>query len=182
VCVERVYEDSTIRQRRRTVCRCWWQNERRSDDFLVTNVTGCCRYQFFRRTRSLCVHDRSAVSKSQLSGAEGEDESMRMYMRGGLIVLLQYLDEHSSRDESSGQTPGQLYYEAACMKAVNQSIGRAIRHRRDYAAIVLLDERFAKPRIRSQLPLWISSRLAIHDTFPTALVAVRDFFKAHRTL
>jgi chromosome transmission fidelity protein 1 len=28
------------------------------------------------------------------------------------------------------------------MKAVNQSVGRAIRHREDYAAIIFLDHRF----------------------------------------
>jgi chromosome transmission fidelity protein 1 len=35
----------------------------------------------------------------------------------------------------------ELFYETLCMRAVNQSIGRAIRHRLDHAAIVLLDER-----------------------------------------
>ncbi|RWS27804.1 Chl1p-like protein, partial [Leptotrombidium deliense] len=34
---------------------------------------------------------------------------------------------------------GQKYYLNACMKAVNQSIGRVIRHSRDYATIILLD-------------------------------------------
>ena len=47
------------------------------------------------------------------------------------------------------------YYENACMRAVNQSIGRAIRHQNDYAAIVLLDRRFGSDRIRSKLPGWI---------------------------
>lgn len=47
------------------------------------------------------------------------------------------------------------FYENACMRAVNQSIGRAIRHRGDYAAIVLVDRRFATERIRGKLPGWI---------------------------
>lgn len=47
------------------------------------------------------------------------------------------------------------FYENACMRAVNQSIGRAIRHRNDYAAIVLVDRRFGTDRIRSKLPGWI---------------------------
>ncbi|KAL7620095.1 ATP-dependent DNA helicase chl1 [Parahypoxylon ruwenzoriense] len=47
------------------------------------------------------------------------------------------------------------FYENACMRAVNQSIGRAIRHRNDYAAIVLVDRRFATNRIRGKLPHWI---------------------------
>ncbi|KAH6649534.1 helicase C-terminal domain-containing protein [Chaetomium tenue] len=47
------------------------------------------------------------------------------------------------------------FYENACMRAVNQSIGRAIRHRADYAAVVLVDRRFATERIRGKLPGWI---------------------------
>lgn len=47
------------------------------------------------------------------------------------------------------------FYENACMRAVNQSIGRAIRHRGDYAAIVLVDRRFGTERIRGKLPGWI---------------------------
>ncbi|KAG6016328.1 hypothetical protein E4U54_001714 [Claviceps lovelessii] len=47
------------------------------------------------------------------------------------------------------------FYENACMRAVNQSIGRAIRHRGDYAAIVLVDKRYSTDRIQSKLPGWI---------------------------
>ncbi|KAJ3176985.1 DEAD H (Asp-Glu-Ala-Asp His) box helicase 11 [Geranomyces variabilis] len=52
-------------------------------------------------------------------------------------------------------TTANAYYENLCMKAVNQSIGRAIRHKDDYASIVLLDQRFSKDRIRQKLPGWI---------------------------
>ncbi|KUI62493.1 ATP-dependent RNA helicase chl1 [Cytospora mali] len=47
------------------------------------------------------------------------------------------------------------FYENACMRAVNQSIGRAIRHRGDYSAIILVDRRFGTERIRGKLPGWI---------------------------
>lgn len=52
------------------------------------------------------------------------------------------------------------FYENACMRAVNQSIGRAIRHRNDYAAIVLVDRRFGSERIRGKLPGWIRGGMA----------------------
>ncbi|KAI0397962.1 DNA repair helicase [Xylariaceae sp. FL0594] len=51
------------------------------------------------------------------------------------------------------------FYENACMRAVNQSIGRAIRHRNDYAAIVLVDRRFGTERIKGKLPGWIQGGL-----------------------
>jgi len=34
---------------------------------------------------------------------------------------------------------GAAYYENLCMKTLNQAIGRAIRHKNDYACILLLD-------------------------------------------
>ncbi|KAF8822610.1 putative helicase, partial [Cardiosporidium cionae] len=46
-----------------------------------------------------------------------------------------------------------------CMKTVNQCIGRAIRHKDDYAAILLLDQRYSQAYFRQFLPTWIRSRL-----------------------
>ncbi|EOA34339.1 hypothetical protein CARUB_v10021859mg [Capsella rubella] len=60
---------------------------------------------------------------------------------------------------------GKEYYENLCMKAVNQSIGRAIRHIKDYAAILLVDGRYSNdPSKRTsppsnKLPKWIKDRL-----------------------
>ncbi|XP_057736691.1 uncharacterized protein LOC130951952 isoform X1 [Arachis stenosperma] len=61
---------------------------------------------------------------------------------------------------------GKEYYENLCMKAVNQSIGRAIRHINDYAAILLVDTRYASDSSKrslshpvNKLPQWIKDRL-----------------------
>jgi chromosome transmission fidelity protein 1 len=51
-------------------------------------------------------------------------------------------------------------YEAMCMKVVNQSIGRSIRHVNDYASIVLIDKRYNDEKIRNLLPSWISSSIS----------------------
>ena len=40
-------------------------------------------------------------------------------------------------------TAGREYFEDLCMKAVNQCIGRVIRHRGDWAVILLADARWA---------------------------------------
>ncbi|CDJ43340.1 helicase, putative [Eimeria tenella] len=46
-----------------------------------------------------------------------------------------------------------------CMITVNQTIGRAIRHSRDYAAVLLVDRRYALPRIQELLPRWVVQSL-----------------------
>ncbi|CAK7240795.1 MAG: ATP-dependent DNA helicase chl1 [Sporothrix thermara] len=68
---------------------------------------------------------------------------------------MEYIASTASTHGGGGDDAAREYYENACMRAVNQSIGRAIRHRADYAAIVLLDQRFRSPRIRAKLPAWI---------------------------
>jgi chromosome transmission fidelity protein 1 len=56
---------------------------------------------------------------------------------------------------------GRRLCESMCMKAVNQSIGRAIRHSADYACVVLLDRRYLQDQLRAQLPGWILRTLQV---------------------
>eukprot|EP00624_Nannochloropsis_granulata_P000265 evm.model.NODE_10932_length_14799_cov_18.808027.7 len=63
-----------------------------------------------------------------------------------------------------GPVSGKIYYQNLCMRAVNQSIGRAIRHANDWAAIVLVDRRyFMDPSILPLLPNWIADRVVPHQ-------------------
>ncbi|XP_047451745.1 ATP-dependent DNA helicase DDX11 isoform X2 [Mugil cephalus] len=87
---------------------------------------------------------------------------------------MSYLDKHLSH--SQGRSPGQALIENLCMKAVNQSIGRAIRHRGDYSSIVLCDRRYSRPATLSKLPTWIRDRTSSHATFGPAFAALRKFF------
>jgi chromosome transmission fidelity protein 1 len=64
----------------------------------------------------------------------------------------------SSR-QAEGKAAAREFYENACMRAVNQSVGRAIRHRNDFAAIVMVDVRFGRENIRKKLPGWIRGGL-----------------------
>lgn len=77
------------------------------------------------------------------------------------------------------------FYENACMRAVNQSIGRAIRHRGDYAAIVLVDRRYGTARIRTKLPGWIQAGL-VQDSHEKGLGGLMGslggFFRSKKTV
>lgn len=71
---------------------------------------------------------------------------------------------------------GDIYYENLCFKAVNQCIGRAIRHINDYAAIVLVDERYAQPTNYKKLSNWIQSSLKMPSNFGQTFALLRNFF------
>ncbi|NXT63287.1 DDX11 helicase, partial [Chaetops frenatus] len=73
----------------------------------------------------------------------------------------------------AGQAPSRMLTENLCMKAVNQSIGRAIRHQKDFASILLLDHRYARPAIFNKLPQWIRERTQVKPTFGSAFAELR---------
>jgi len=77
------------------------------------------------------------------------------------------------RCEGESRLPSQLYYEALCFKAVNQSIGRAIRHQRDYASLILADARYSRPSSKASLPGWIAQRLTVSEKFGSTVASVR---------
>ncbi|KAI0969048.1 helicase C-terminal domain-containing protein [Xylaria arbuscula] len=83
------------------------------------------------------------------------------YIESTTVRQLTECEAPRSRNEAvvAAKQAARDFYENACMRAVNQSIGRAIRHRNDYAAIVLVDRRFGTDRIRGKLPGWIQNGL-----------------------
>ena len=57
--------------------------------------------------------------------------------------------------------------------------GRAIRHRRDYACIILLDQRYSKKSVQNKLPSWIQSRLHVHPRFGPAFAALNKVLRLY---
>lgn len=67
------------------------------------------------------------------------------------------------------KSAGKQFYENLCMKAVNQSIGRSVRHKDDYAAVLLLDQRYSRHDIQNALPSWVQKSLKTIDRFGPAM-------------
>ena len=118
------------------------------------------------------------------------------YCRLVVIIGLPYPNPHDTESKArlqylQNQNPSiseANYYDALCMTTVNQTIGRAIRHRGDYAAILFLDERMSQPKLQSLLPHWIQENITQKrsDTsqcalsFSTAFATLREFFSSFR--
>ncbi|VAH03340.1 unnamed protein product [Triticum turgidum subsp. durum] len=84
---------------------------------------------------------------------------------------------------------GREYYENLCMKAVNQSIGRAIRHVNDYAAMLLVDSRYAHTSSSrgfscpvEKLPQWIKTRLTCGQNYGEVHRLLLQFFKINKQI
>lgn len=56
---------------------------------------------------------------------------------------------------------GAKWYESQAFTAVNQAIGRVIRHKSDHGAVILLDDRYRAPKNVKMLTKWIRSRLQV---------------------
>ena len=103
---------------------------------------------------------------------------------------------HSASQVKRGQaagitmTAGREYYEDLCMKAVNQCVGRVIRHRNDYAAVVLADARWChgntgvvqgSPKTLTgplrKLPDWVQGSLTVCKSFGDAYGRLHRFHR-----
>ncbi|SCU78684.1 LADA_0A06898g1_1 [Lachancea dasiensis] len=81
---------------------------------------------------------------------------------GELIIRRKHLEQkviENGGDTKAARVASRELYENICMKAVNQSIGRAIRHAGDYANIYLVDKRYESSGIQQKLSNWVYQRL-----------------------
>lgn len=84
-----------------------------------------------------------------------------------------------------GGLSGQAWYNLEAARAVNQAVGRIIRHRNDFGAILLLDCRFNLAKHQSQLSTWIKRHFNKSNSlnnFGQVISSIARFFQRHRTV
>ncbi|XP_045152856.1 regulator of telomere elongation helicase 1 isoform X1 [Echinops telfairi] len=95
-----------------------------------------------------------------------------------VILKMQFLDEMRGRSGTRGQfLSGQEWYRQQASRAVNQAIGRVIRHRQDFGAVFLCDHRFTHADARAQLPSWVRPFVQVYDSFGPVVRDVAQFFR-----
>ncbi|XP_044533725.1 ATP-dependent DNA helicase DDX11 isoform X1 [Gracilinanus agilis] len=123
----------------------------------------------------------SVVGGKMSEGINFSDDLGRCVVMVGMpypnIKSLELQEKMAYLDQTRPNSPGKSLIENLCMKAVNQSIGRAIRHRQDFASILLLDQRYSRPSVLAKLPGWIRDQVSIKATFGPAFAALRKFHR-----
>ena len=91
----------------------------------------------------------------------------------------EYLDQTQSSAMRSGvrTLSGKEWYLQQASRSINQAIGRVIRHRNDYGAIILCDQRFSKENIRQTLSVWVRPSVKKFTNFGQVTGSLNNFFK-----
>ncbi|NXC41899.1 FANCJ protein, partial [Penelope pileata] len=85
-----------------------------------------------------------------------------------------YNDQHKT---TRGLLPGSQWYEIQAYRALNQALGRCIRHRSDWGALILVDDRFRNNpnKYITGLSKWIRQQVQHHENFGSALESLHAF-------
>lgn len=95
-----------------------------------------------------------------------------------IILKKKYLSDNRTRENE--MLSGDEWYFLEASRAVNQAIGRVIRHSNDYGAILLCDCRFNNPRQKNQLSTWLQGHLknqTSNQTFGSVIGEISRFFR-----
>lgn len=71
---------------------------------------------------------------------------------------------------------GSDWYNTEAIRAVNQAIGRVIRHKNDFGAIYFMDKRFSHGNVMSSLSDWARKGLKVSENLKDMLQETRNFF------
>ncbi|XP_035690429.1 uncharacterized protein LOC118425595 isoform X2 [Branchiostoma floridae] len=85
-----------------------------------------------------------------------------------------YNNQHSG---ARGLLTGRQWYEIQAYRALNQALGRCIRHKQDWGALILVDDRFAKGqgRYTKGLSKWVRQRVQHFNAFGSVVSSLTQF-------
>lgn len=119
----------------------------------------------------------SAASASRSEGCSLRDVVSRVKVQSGVAGE----DEKQLSASVARRPPAEVkMYHAVAMRAVNQAVGRCIRHANDYAVIILLDCRYRDGAVWQHLPSWMQPSLHHCNDFRECFSSVRQFFETHK--
>ncbi|KAJ1833981.1 hypothetical protein LPJ63_002316 [Coemansia sp. RSA 2711] len=71
---------------------------------------------------------------------------------------------------------GSKWYDIQAFRAINQALGRCLRHKNDWGAIIMLEARFTHPRNINRLSKWVRSHMRVFHGFNAARQQLESFY------
>ncbi|KAK8646355.1 hypothetical protein V6N13_120144 [Hibiscus sabdariffa] len=131
-----------------------------------------------------------AVFRGKVSeGIDFSDDNARVVIAVGIPfpnindkqVALKKKFNNSYRS-SKNLLSGNDWYCQQAFRSLNQALGRCIRHRYDYGAIILLDWRFQDEKNRVYISKWLRPSIRMYESFEKSLDELRSFFSEVKDL
>ncbi|RVE64458.1 hypothetical protein OJAV_G00126130 [Oryzias javanicus] len=96
-------------------------------------------------------------------------------------LKMKYNDQHC---KSRGLLPGHRWYEIQAYRALNQALGRCIRHKKDWGALILVDDRYGNNpnKYITGLSKWVRQLVQHHYTFSNAMQSLAAFSRVQEKL
>ncbi|KAJ2801115.1 hypothetical protein H4S07_005015 [Coemansia furcata] len=98
-----------------------------------------------------------------------------------VVLKRQYNDDRSTpnrNDPSQGVLlNGSKWYDIQAFRAINQALGRCLRHKMDWGAIIMLESRFAQRWNVERLSKWVRQYMHVYRTFDEAKMDLDAFYK-----
>lgn len=93
----------------------------------------------------------------------------------------EFLDQQMALQPTGSKVlTGEDWYTQQATRAVNQAVGRVIRHKHDFGAIIFCDERFTYSNRQSQISRWIQPHIKCHSKFGEVVFSLTRFFRDGR--
>ncbi|PSS31181.1 Fanconi anemia group J protein [Actinidia chinensis var. chinensis] len=126
-----------------------------------------------------------AVCRGKVSeGIDFSDENARAVIIVGIpfpnindIQVAQKKKYNDTYKSSRNLLSGSEWYCQQAFRALNQAAGRCIRHRFDYGAVILLDERFREERNITYISKWLRKSMRQYDSFDKSVEELKYFFR-----
>jgi len=90
-----------------------------------------------------------------------------------------FLDDKRRTGDKKLLLSGDAWYEQQACRAVNQAVGRCVRHAKDWGAVLLADSRFADAGRRKNLPAWLRHEIRQPAPFRDVAAHLRSFIHEH---
>ncbi|KAJ2858288.1 hypothetical protein J3B02_000358 [Coemansia erecta] len=88
---------------------------------------------------------------------------------------LEFMHELATPDNN--MLSGSLWYEIQAFRAINQALGRCLRHKNDWGAVIMLESRFSNAWNVCKLSKWIRNYMRSFRTFDDAMSELDVFYK-----
>ncbi|XP_076644562.1 Fanconi anemia group J protein homolog isoform X2 [Halictus rubicundus] len=82
--------------------------------------------------------------------------------------------KYNDMNIARGLLKGSDWYSVQAFRALNQALGRCLRHVKDWGAVLLVDERFLIPTYKESLPKWVKTMWISHTKY-NLRPQLRDF-------